>query len=283
MPELPEVEVTRLGLLAHLLQRRVTNIRWSNKCLRLPMPRKLLRNSIQGKTITAIDRRAKYLLIRMEDTSVLVIHLGMTGKLGIFATKTPQAPHDHLRLYLDNGMEVRFNDVRRFGSIMVWPGQKASLLEEAFNRSRGIEPFSREFTAANLARLARRRTIAVKKFLMDGGIIAGIGNIYANEILFAAGIHPGTTVANLSNKNWQKITRCCKEILSRAIAAGGSTISNFRGSSGKPGYFQLQLAVYGKKDTPCPVCGTTIRKELLAGRATFFCSQCQPLYPAHAG
>jgi formamidopyrimidine-DNA glycosylase len=277
MPELPEVEVTRLGLLPHLLQRKVTGIRWSNKRLRRPMPRKLLRDSIRGKTITTIDRRAKYLLIRMQDNSVLAIHLGMTGKLGMFATAAPTARHDHLRLCLDNGMEVRFNDVRRFGSITVWPGHEALRLEEAFNRTKGIEPFSPEFTAGNLERLARRRTIAVKKFLMDAGIIAGIGNIYANEILFAAGIHPRTGVAILSEEQWHNITKSGREILSRAIAAGGSTISDFLGASGKPGYFQLQLGVYGKKDKPCPVCGSKIKKEILAGRATFFCSHCQPL------
>jgi len=277
MPELPEVEVTRLGLLPHLLQHRVIEVHWSGKGLRLPVPRRLLRDSILGNTVTAIDRRAKYLLFRMQDNSVLLVHLGMTGKLGIFAATDPTAPHDHLRFRLENNQELRFNDVRRFGSIMVWPGQKAKLLEEQFNRTKGLEPFSPEFTAENLAGLARRRTIAVKKFLMDSGIIAGIGNIYANEILFAAGIHPRTGVAKLSEAQWQHITECSREILSRAIAAGGSTISDFLGSSGKPGYFQLQLAVYGKKDHPCPACGTIISKEILAGRATFFCSHCQPL------
>ena len=277
MPELPEVEVTRLGLLPHLLQRKVIGVQWSSRRLRLPIPRKLLRESILGNTITAIDRRAKYLLIRMQDNSVLVFHLGMTGKLGMFPAAAPRAAHDHLRLRLDNNMEMRFNDARRFGSIMVWPREQAITLEQEFNRSKGIEPFGPEFTAANLARLARRRSMPVKNFLMDSRLIAGIGNIYANETLFAAGIHPQTKVNSLSEKQWQVITDCCRRILTRAIAAGGSTISDFLGSSGKPGYFQLQLAVYGKKNTPCPGCGAKIKKETLGGRATFFCSNCQPL------
>jgi formamidopyrimidine-DNA glycosylase len=195
----------------------------------------------------------------------------------MFAATDPITPHDHLRLCLENNRELRFNDVRRFGSIMVWPGLEAKLLEEQFNRTQGLEPLSPEFTAETLAGLSRRRTIAVKKFLMDSGIIAGIGNIYANEILFAAGIHPRTGVAKLSRDQWQQIAECSREILGRAIAAGGSTISDFLGASGQPGYFQLQLSVYGKKDHPCPACGTIITREILAGRATFFCSHCQRL------
>ncbi len=277
MPELPEVEVTRRGLLPHLLQRRVVAVTWSSKRLRLPIPHKLLHESIQDNIITAIDRRAKYLLIRMQDNSVLVFHLGMTGKLGMFPKAAPKAVHDHLRLRLDNDMEMRFNDVRRFGSITVWPAEQALILEEKFNSTKGIEPFGPEFTAASLARLARRRSMPVKNFLMDSRLIAGIGNIYANETLFAVGVHPKTRANSLSEKQWQEIADCCCKILNRAIAAGGSTISDFLGSSGQPGYFQLQLAVYGKKDEPCPGCGTKIKKETLGGRATYFCSNCQPM------
>ena len=277
MPELPEVEVTRRGLLPHLLQRTIITIKWSSKRLRLPIPRQLLHESIQGNRITAIDRRAKYLLIRMQDGSVLVFHLGMTGKLGMFPVAAPRAPHDHLRLLLDNEMEMRYNDVRRFGSITVWPAEQAIMQEEEFNSNKGIEPFGPEFTAANLARLARRRSMPVKTFLMDSRLIAGIGNIYANETLFAASIHPQTKVNLLSEKQWQKIADCCLQILTRAIAAGGSTISDFLGASGNPGYFQLQLAVYGKKDEACPRCGAKIKKDTIGGRATYYCSNCQTM------
>jgi formamidopyrimidine-DNA glycosylase len=277
MPELPEVEVTRLGLLPHLLQRRIIAVSWSAKKLRLPIPRKLLRTCIHNNLITAIDRRAKYLLIRMQDGSVLVIHLGMTGKLGMFQTKSRKAVHDHLCLRLDNGMELRFNDTRRFGSIIVWPAEEALQLEKQFNSSKGIEPFGPEFTAGNLMLLAGRRRMPIKSFLMNSQIIAGIGNIYANETLFAVKIHPRSQVNSLSEKQWQEITDSCRQILARAIEAGGSTISDFLGSSGQPGYFQLQLAVYGRKNEPCPECGGKIIKETIGGRATFYCSVCQPL------
>jgi formamidopyrimidine-DNA glycosylase len=277
MPELPEVEVTRRGLLPHLLQRTIVSVGWSNKRLRLPIPRKLLQQHICNDVIVAIDRRAKYLLLRMQGGSVLVIHLGMTGKLGVFAGSAAGAKHDHLRLGLDDGMEMRFNDTRRFGSLTVWPPVEAELLEDAFNRTRGIEPLGSDFTAANLLQVARRRSMPVKSLLMDSGSIAGIGNIYANETLFAAAIHPQTPANSLSEEQWQTIVDCCQHILRMAIEAGGSTISDFIGSSGKPGYFQLQLAVYGKKNVPCPGCGTAISKKTLGGRATFFCAHCQPL------
>jgi formamidopyrimidine-DNA glycosylase len=275
MPELPEVEVTRQGLLPHLPGRRVKHVRWSNKRLREPVPRKLLRQCITDNTIRTVDRRAKYLLIRMDDKSVLVVHLGMTGKLGMFDKDTPRAVHDHLCLLLDNNLELRFNDARRFGSIVVWPPEEATEREKIFNEGKGIEPFSTDFTGKNLFRLARRRRVPVKSFLMDSRLIAGIGNIYANETLFAAGIHPETPVNQLTGEQWQRIADRCRTILNQAIQAGGSTISDFIGSSGRPGYFQLKLAVYGKKNQPCPRCGTTLHTKKISGRASFFCSKCQ--------
>ena len=277
MPELPEVEVTRLGLLSYLPGRKITALFCSGKRLRLSLPFELLDKYICGSAISALDRRAKYLLIRMDNGSVLVIHLGMTGKLGLFAKTTTRAAHDHLCLTLDSGLELRFNDARRFGSVIVWPSEEAARLEEEFNNSQGLEPFSPDFTAANLAELAQGRRQPIKTFLMDGRQISGIGNIYANETLFAAKIHPQTPAGCLNLAEWQRIADCAVAILKRAIAAGGSTVSDFLGSSGEPGHFQLQLTVYGRQDQPCPVCGEKISREQLGGRATFFCSSCQPL------
>jgi len=276
MPELPEVEVTRRGLLPHLPGRKIIAVSWSNKRLRTPIPRKLLRESIAGRQVRTVDRRAKYLLVRMEDGSVLVLHLGMTGKIGLFPGNTPRARHDHLRLLLDNRMEMRFNDSRRFGSILVWPAENAGKLEERFNRGKGIEPFSAEFTGTTLQGLAARRRQPVKSFLMDSRRVAGIGNIYANEILFAAGIFPETPVDTITDAEWQAIALESRDILSRAIKAGGSTISDFVGSSGSPGYFQLQLKVYGRGELACKQCGTQVEKRKTGGRATFFCPRCQP-------
>ncbi|MCF6187588.1 MAG: hypothetical protein L3J49_08995, partial [Desulfobulbaceae bacterium] len=182
-------------------------------------------------------------------------------------------------LLLENGMEMRFNDSRRFGSILVWPAEQAVELEKQFSATKGIEPFSTAFTPAALQQLAAKRRQPVKSFLMDSRLIAGIGNIYANETLFAAGIHPETPVNQITTAGWQSIISNCRQILTRAIEAGGSTISDFIGSSGSQGYFQLQLAVYGQADSPCPACGKTILKKALAGRATFFCPNCQKKPP----
>ena len=241
------------------------------------MPRKLLRAEIQEATITTVDRRAKYLLVRMNTGAVLVIHLGMTGRLGMFAADLPRERHDHLRLLLNNNMELRFNDSRRFGSVTVWPAANAAELEREFDAHLGVEPLGDQFSGENLHALAAGRRVPVKTFLMDSRYIVGIGNIYANEILFAAAISPWQRGGSLSLPQWQAIAWHGRKILLRAIEAGGSTIADFIGSSGQPGYFQLQLAVYGRKDEKCPRCGCPIIKKMLAGRATFFCPHCQPM------
>ena len=277
MPELPEVEVIRRGLLKHLRGRTVTAITWSGKSLRTTMPYKQLTRCIQGETILTVERRAKYLLLRMESGSVLIIHLGMTGKTGIFPVATPKAKHDHLCLSLDGDMEMRLNDTRRFGSVAVWSKETATKDEQNFSESQGIEPFSQDFNGEQLARMAIKKNTAIKTFLMDSRRIAGVGNIYANETLFRAGILPNTPAGKLSLEEWQKITDICRNILSDAIEAGGSTVSDFINSSGEPGYFQLQLQAYGKENSPCQLCGTTIRKTMIGGRASFFCPACQRL------
>ncbi|WP_417911765.1 bifunctional DNA-formamidopyrimidine glycosylase/DNA-(apurinic or apyrimidinic site) lyase [Candidatus Electronema sp. TJ] len=276
MPELPEVEVTRQGLLPHLPGRTVTGVSWSGQRLRQPMPIQLLKQEICGGAVASLDRRAKYLLIRMDSGSVLLVHLGMTGKLGIFPQAAARRTHDHLCLRLENGTELRFNDARRFGLVSVWPAAEAARLEDAFSRSQGIEPFGPDFTPETLARLAEKRRQAVKLFLMDAKLIAGLGNIYANETLFAAGVHPQTPAGSLSMAQWRRVVTTAVDILQRAIAAGGSTVSDFLGSNGQPGWFQLQLSVYGRQDQPCLRCGQTIRKEVIGGRAAFFCPRCQP-------
>ena len=275
MPELPEVEVTCRGLRPHLLERRLLAVRSSGKPLRRPLPEDLIRQHLCGKTIGAVERRAKYILIRFADGAVLLIHLGMTGKLGIFSKDAEAAKHDHLVLTLDDGNELRFNDARRFGSVAVWPADEAEEQEQAFLARQGLEPFSAEFTGENLHRLARQCRLPIKSFLMDSRRISGIGNIYANETLFAAGIHPLCPADTLSTEQWQAVAICAVRILKQAIKAGGSTISDFLGASGQPGYFQLQLAVYGKKGKACPRCGEDIEKEVIGGRATFFCKKCQ--------
>ena len=275
MPELPEVEVTRKVLLQDLPGCRVEKITWSNKRLRIPIPRKFLVRYIEGNRISTIDRRAKFLLFRMTNGSTMVIHLGMTGKIGLLSVGLPRARHDHLRLLLDSKKELRFNDSRRFGSIVVWPPAESAQLEKIFSQNIGVEPLGDDFQADYLLELGQRRTQPVKNFLMDSRKVAGIGNIYANEILFDAGIHPRTPVNRIQRQAWEKIVNSTRKILQEAIQAGGSTISDFLGANGNPGYFQVRFKVYGRGGEKCRRCTKTIRRTIIGGRATFFCSHCQ--------
>lgn len=275
MPELPEVEVTRLGLLAQLPGQHVTGVWCSTYRLRSDIPRRALRDHIVGQQVQTVDRRAKYLLIRLDSGAVLVVHLGMTGKLSLVDAQTPRHKHDHLVLSLEHGGQLRFNDSRRFGALVVWSAAEAREREGQFLRALGIEPLGPEFSAQTLARLAQQRKIPVKSWLMQGHVVAGIGNIYANEILFAARIHPLLPANRLLPAQWQRVVLTTREILHQAIAAGGSTIADFLGTNGHPGYFQLQLKVYGREGQECQVCGTFIEKIVVAGRSTFYCPVCQ--------
>ena len=279
MPELPEVEVTRLGLLPFLPGRRIERITRSRKRLRAESPPQLLRRCLVGATILTIDRRAKYLFFRLASGATLVVHLGMSGKLSLVPAATPPNPHDHLALHLDNGMALRFNDVRRFGSILVWPAPEARQLEADFAAQLGVEPLGQDLNAEDLRQRCRTRSQAIKTLLMDSRLVAGIGNIYANEILFAAGLHPLTPANQVSRGQWQKIVTASRRILQQAIRAGGSTIADFLGASGHPGYFQLQFKVYHRQGRPCRKCGQTIARTIVGGRATYFCPGCQPPPP----
>jgi formamidopyrimidine-DNA glycosylase len=273
MPELPEVEVVRRGLEPLLPGRRVIGLGWSNRKLRLPTPRNALKRWIKGERIRTVGRRAKYLLIHMANNTTIVFHLGMSGKLGLFPAAAPRSKHDHVRLQLDNDMELRFNDARRFGSLqVVEPGANLNDLFAAI----GPEPFADEFSPAYLHAKAKNRHQPVKNFLMDSRTVAGIGNIYANEILFCAGICPTTPAREITPTQWQRTVDCCRDVLGRAIASGGTTIADFVNASGMSGYFQLKLQVYGRDQEECRMCKTAITRLVLAGRSTYFCPCCQP-------
>ena len=273
MPELPEVEVIKRGLERHLPGRKVLEVVTGNKKLRLPMPRKKLQEFIQRARIKSIDRRGKFLLITMDNAAILIVHLGMTGRLGVFPDDAPKIKHDHLRLQLDNGTQLRFNDIRRFGSIQVIPPDGS--LDNTMLSHIGPEPFAVEFNASYLHRLAAGKDRPLKNFLMDSRVVAGIGNIYACEILFHAGQNPAKKIKKLSMNDWEKIVTGTHHVLKIAIASGGTTISDFVNESGKRGYFQLELQTYGRHGKSCKSCDCLISKITMAGRSTFFCPECQ--------
>lgn len=276
MPELPEVEVICQGLLPHLLNRTIAAVRCSGKQLRYPVPCREMELELCGNEIVRLQRRAKYLILATKNGATLIIHLGMTGNMGIFDTDSPAKKHDHVCWQLDNGRELRFNDARRFGAVHLLPGKTAREVEKQFFSATGPEPFSRSCSVKYLAGQAAHRKIGIKKFIMDSHIIAGIGNIYANESLFRASIHPDYPASSLSLKEWKRLRATIRKTLRHAIQCGGSTISDFVDASGKGGYFQMNFLVYGKAGEACSRCGETIRRETIGGRASFFCPVCQP-------
>lgn len=273
MPELPEVEVIKQGLCRLLPLHTIVKIAYSNLPLRLPMPKALLDTLVNGQTVTTVERRAKYIIIALANGAVLVFHLGMTGRLQLVAGETTPGRHDHLRLHLDNGMELRFHDPRRFGSVQVRESRQAMECE-LFARL-GPEPFAPTFSAEYLLAKAARRSQPIKNFLMDNRVVVGIGNIYCNETLFAAGISPWQPAGTVGLSDWGKVVESARAVLSRAIACGGTTISDYVNSSGEPGLFQTELKVYGRAGAPCPICQGTILREKIAGRASYFCPSCQ--------
>ena len=275
MPELPEVEVICRGLRPHLVGRTITRIRHSGLDLRAPVPVEEMNRHIAGQAVTDVGRRAKYLVITVQGGAKLLIHLGMSGRLGFFPPQAPAARHDHLRFLLDNGIELRFNDARRFGAAHVFSGAEAADLERAFFARSGPEPFSLAYSAQYMLEKAEGRQSPVKVFLMTNEIVVGIGNIYANEILFAARIAPTRRAATLSLAEWRRIVTKSRLILGQAIDCGGSTISDFANADHESGYFQVNFRVYDRKGEPCHTCGRAIEKIQLVGRACYFCPKCQ--------
>lgn len=280
MPELPEVEVIRRGLAPHLVGRRIVAVASpSGRALRRQTPLPELRAGLPGWRILRIRRRGKYLLFKLEGGVTLLVHLGMTGHLLLGrASQFDALPHVHLKFVLEDGEELVYQDLRRFGQVLLFrPGEPLWPLAPL-----GREPFSRAVTAAWLAEQARGRSRPLKNFLLDGRVLAGIGNIYASEILFAAGLHPETPAGSLTLAEWEKVLRETRRILARAIRRGGTTVNNYLNSFGQTGLFQLELMVYGRAGEPCRRCGTLIQRVVQAGRSTFFCPSCQRTAPPGA-
>ena len=269
MPELPEVETTRRGIAPHLQGHVIERVLLRRPDLRWPIPR-AIRTALPGQQVDAVERRAKYLLLHTRAGSAL-LHLGMSGSLRVLDAKTPPRAHDHYDLVLDSGLALRFNDPRRFGCLL-WQkrGEVHPLL-----RDLGPEPLSQDFVGDHLWRRARTRSAPVKTFLMDQSIVVGVGNIYASEALFAAGIHPKRAAGSVSRVRYAKLVDEVRRILLHAITRGGTTLRDFLAPDGAPGYFEQELFVYGRAGEPCKACGTPIRSGVIGQRATYWCPRCQ--------
>jgi len=269
MPELPEVETTRRGIAPHLVGRRVEKLIVRQRNLRWPIPLALQRG-LPGQRVDAVERRAKYLLVHTTAGSAL-LHLGMSGSLRVLPSLVPAGPHDHVDWQLDSGKILRYTDPRRFGS-QLWqpPGTLHPLLADL-----GPEPLADDFDGDYLWHASRGRAVAVKIFLMDQKIVVGVGNIYAAEALFAAGIRPTRAAGSVSRARYARLADEIKRILVHAITRGGTTLRDFISPDGAPGYFEQELFVYGRKGEPCRVCATPIRAIVTGQRSTFYCPHCQ--------
>ncbi len=269
MPELPEVEVTRLGLLPYLLGKQIHALIVRRHDLRWPIPQQLPEQLAQQR-IECLDRRAKYLLLTTSHGSAL-IHLGMTGTLRILEVPGKPGLHDHWDLQLEDSTVLRYSDPRRFGCLL-WqaPGQIHPLLARL-----GPEPLSEAFTGERLWQRSRGRKIAVKVFLMDQSNVVGVGNIYASESLFAAGIDPARAAGRISRVRYARLAAAVRDTLRRAIRRGGTTLRDFHQPDGQPGYFYQELLVYGRQGQACRHCGTPIRQRQLGQRASYYCPHCQ--------
>jgi formamidopyrimidine-DNA glycosylase len=270
MPELPEVETTRRGIAPHVEGRKVSDVIVRHYQLRWPVPRGL-KQKLTGHKINSVTRRAKYLLLGF-DHGTLILHLGMSGSLRIIDDALTAEKHDHLDIVLENGKSLRLTDPRRFGAVL-WT--KDDPLQHELLAHLGPEPLSDAFHADTLYQKSRKRHSSIKQFIMDGKVVVGVGNIYASEALFLAGINPKTVAGKVSKTRYEKLTAAIKQVLAAAIAQGGTTLRDFVGGDGKPGYFAQQLNVYGREGEPCRHCGTTIKQITQGQRSSYYCPRCQ--------
>ena len=269
MPELPEVETTRRGIEPHCRNRTIERVRIHEPRLRWPVRPELVDNLREAR-ITEVGRRAKYLLVETT-RGTLILHLGMSGSLRVVPAGSERRKHDHIEICLDSGQCLRLHDPRRFGAAL-WaePGQSHPLLERL-----GPEPLEPAFDGDYLYRVSRGRRQAIKPFLMNNGIVVGVGNIYANEALFMAGIHPTRPAGRVGRERIHSLADAVRSVLAAAIEQGGTTLRDFLREDGQPGYFRQKLNVYEKAGEPCPRCQTPIRQRLIGQRSSYFCPGCQ--------
>jgi formamidopyrimidine-DNA glycosylase len=270
LPELPEVETVRRGIAPHLLSRRIARVRVHQRRLRWPVPHRLAAQA-PGQRIEAVRRRAKYLIVDLQ-SGHLLIHLGMSGSLRILSGWQAPAKHDHIDIELDSGACLRFHDPRRFGS-MLWTTRSPE--HHRLLKGLGPEPLAPEFSGAGLYTRSRGRRAAVKSFIMDAHTVVGVGNIYASEALYLAGIHPTRPAGRIAERRYEVLAAAIRHTLNRAIECGGSTLRDFSDENGTPGYFTLDLNVYGREGEPCRGCGRPVRRRVIGQRASYFCPGCQ--------
>ena len=270
MPELPEVETTRRGISKHVEQQTVKEVIIRQARLRWPIPAKL-KNILPNQIIHTVTRRAKYLILSSE-VGYVIIHLGMSGSLRVLDAKTPAEKHDHIDFVFSNGKCLRLRDPRRFGAVLFTRNDPA---QHKLLKSLGPEPLSNSFTATYLVEKSRKRKLTIKSFIMDSKIVVGVGNIYASEALFRAGVHPKRAAGKVTKEKYSLLTTAIKEVLTEAIKAGGTSLRDFTQSDGKPGYFKQALKVYGRKGEPCNNCKKSITQAMIAQRSTFYCTHCQ--------
>ncbi len=270
MPELPEVETTKRGISPHVLGKKITKVIVRESRFRWPISPEL-QAQVEGYTVRTIERRAKYLLFGL-DHGYFMLHLGMSGSLFITKQSNPVQKHDHVEFYLPNKLSLRFNDPRRFGSLL-WVG--SSPHEHELLLRLGPEPFANEFNGDWLFKKSRGKKCAVKNYIMDNHTVVGVGNIYANEALFLSGIRPGKAARRISRAQYNSLATIIVDVLNASIDMGGTTLKDFVGGDGKPGYFQQTLQVYGRANKPCRTCQSPIKLIRLGQRSTYYCPQCQ--------
>jgi len=269
MPELPEVETTRRGIAPHLEAHTVSDVIVRQPRLRWPVPRGL-KKTLVGQELILVERRAKYLLLRFP-AGTLIIHLGMSGSLRVLPAATPPDKHDHVDI-LFGQVCLRLHDPRRFGAVL-W--DKGDIEAHALIAHLGPEPLSDAFDTALLAAAAKGRKVAIKQLIMDGKVVVGVGNIYANEALYMAGIHPQRAAGRISRARLARLVATIKQVLAAAIEQGGTTLRDFQREDGRPGYFAQELLVYGRGGKPCPGCGAPLKEIRLGQRSTVYCGHCQ--------
>lgn len=272
MPELPEVETILNGIKPHLVQQKIKQIKIYHPRLRWDIPQEIV-TLLKNKKLETLTRRGKYLLLNFSN-GTLIIHLGMSGRLAILENPPTAKKHEHVDFYFSNEICLRYTDPRRFGAIL-WAGKTPE--NHPLLKIIGPEPLDADFDAKYLFERSRKKSVGIKIFIMNSKIVSGVGNIYAAESLFAAKIHPLKAAGKLTPEESKDLVVAIKKVLKHAIKQGGTTLKDYKRSDGTPGYFRIELKVYGRAGEPCLRCGTTLKSLRIAGRSTVFCPKCQPL------